>query len=195
MQLTTQQKIVAGVLGLAVVAFVVDRWVIGGDDEIAVTSDNRASRTARRTPPRPATAATVQASNADVSFGAVTSLTQRLEAVARAHRLDLEKIPDAFVPPAAWVGNQRAAVVEDHATDSAREFLNRHRLTAVMKQQGGGVAIIEGKTVAVGQSIGGFRLVVVKDKSAVLRRGSQRVELRLPEDATAATSEKAIGAD
>jgi hypothetical protein len=179
-----------------VTAFAVDRWVIGTADDVAVASADSQPRATRRTTPRPGpSAAPVQASAANASFGAVTSLTQRLEAVARAHRLDLDKVSDAFVPPPAWIGTRRVAVAEERGIDSARDFLARHRLTAVMKQQGGGVAIIEGKTVAVGQSIGGFRLVVVKDKSAVLRRGDQRVELRLPEDATASTSEKPLGLD
>jgi hypothetical protein len=123
-------------------------------------------------------------------------LALRLEEVARAQELDVRTIRDAFVPPASWVGAQRVAVVEDHP-DAVREFTSRHKLTAVMKQTGGGVAIIEGRTVTVGQSIGGFRLVVVKDRSAVLRRGNQRVELRLPEDPNplGGTSDKLAGAE
>ena len=88
-------------------------------------------------------------------------------------------------------------MVEDRP-DAAREFLQRHRLTAVMRQTGGGVAIIDQKTVAVGQSLDGFRLVAVKERSAVLRRGQHRVELRLPEDVLqggAAPSEKVVGLD
>jgi hypothetical protein len=200
MHLTTQQKIVSAVLGLAVTAFCVDRWVIGapeGADAVAVGPVRTEPRAARRPGPRPAAPASVaQAAAAEATTGGVSTLTLRLEAVAQAQGLDLRNIRDAFVPPPAWVGTQRRAVVEDHP-DAAREFTSRHRLTAVMKQSGGGVAIIEGKTVAVGKSIGGFRLVVVKDRSAVLRRGNQRVELRLPEDPNGltGTSENLAGAE
>jgi hypothetical protein len=184
MHLTKQQKIVSAVLGLAVAAFSVDRWVIGTPDasnEVAISPTQRQTRAPRRPAVRPAAqAAVAHAAGMEASAG-LSTLALRLEAVRQAHALDLQAIPDAFVPSSAWVGSQRTAVVEDRP-DAAKDFLNRHKLTAVMKQVGGGVAIIEGKTVAVGQSIAGFRLVVVKDRSAVLRRGNQRVELRLPEE-------------
>jgi hypothetical protein len=196
MDLTTQQKIVSAVLGLAVTAFCVDRWVIGtpdGADTAAVGPVQ--PRATRRTVPRPAAAASVaQSTAAEAYAGGLGTLVLRLEAVARAQELDVRNIRDAFVPPTSWIGTQRPAAVDDYP-NAAREFINRHKLTAVMKQSGGGIAIIEGKMVAVGQSIGGFRLVVVKDRSAVLRRGNQRVELRLPEDPSglAVTSEKLAG--
>ena len=198
MQLTKHQKMVGAVLGLAVAAFAVDRWVIGhapADDAALATSPAPA---ARRTAPRPQRNRVPAAEQlADASQSAVSTLAARLDEVARAQKLNLEVVNDAFRPPAAWVGTQRTAIVEDRP-DAAREFLQRHRLTAVMRQTGGGVAIIDQKTVAVGQSLDGFRLVAVKERSAVLRRGQHRVEMRLPEDVLqggAAQSEKVVGFD
>ena len=198
MQLTKQQKMVGAVLGLAVAAFAVDRWVVGhepADDGAIATSAAPAGRRAAPRPHRPRTPAADQL--ADASQAAVATLAARLEDVARSQKLNLESVNDAFRPPAAWVGTQRTAIVEDRP-DAAREFLQRHRLTAVMRQTGGGVAIIDQKTVAVGHSLDGFRLVAVKDRSAVLRRGQHRVELRLPEDVLqggAGPSEKVAGLD
>ena len=53
-------------------------------------------------------------------------------------------------------------------------------------------------TVAVGQTVDGFTLVAVKDRLAILRRGTQRVELRLqeePNQPTITPSEKMAGVD
>jgi hypothetical protein len=64
--------------------------------------------------------------------------------------------------------------------------------------------MIDKTALSVGQSLDGFRLVAVKDCSAILRRGNQRVELRLADDSLgtnamttpgAATSEKVAGTD
>ena len=74
---------------------------------------------------------------------------------------------------------------------------------AVMKQTGGGVAIIDKYTVPVGHTYDGFRLVAVKDRSAILRRGNLKVELKLAIDdglagggpGAGATSEKIAGTD
>lgn len=189
MQWTKQQKVYGAVLGLAVVAFGVDRWVIGHDDEAADAAHvaDVAPRQSRRPAPVQrsaegrATAALVPAP----APLAPSTLASRLEEAARVQRLNLEQINDAFRPSTAWVGTPRTATVAE-LRDEARDFLQRHRLTAVMKQTAGGVAIIDQKTVAVGQSLDGFRLVAVKDRSAVLRRGGQRVELRLPEENLAA---------
>jgi hypothetical protein len=200
MQLTKQQKMVGAVLGLAVAAFAVDRWVIGHApaDDAAMTASAAAAPAARRTAPRPQRNRVPAADQmADASQAGVATLAARLDEVARTQKLNLEVVNDAFRPPAAWVGTQRTAMVEDRP-DAARDFLQRHRLTAVMRQTGGGVAIIDQKTVAVGQSLDGFRLVAVKERSAVLRRGQHRVELRLPEDVLqggAAPSEKVVGLD
>jgi hypothetical protein len=116
--------------------------------------------------------------------------------VARAQSLDPGRVSDAFRPSVKWVGAPRQVTTTAELRDAAREFQMRHRLTAVMKQTAGGLAIIDKTTVVVGQTYDGFRLVAVKDRSAVLRRGNQRVELRLPEEGLpGGTSEKVAGGD
>ena len=202
MQLTKQQKVVGVVLGLAVVACAVDRWVLGPDDALAVAGDSGAAgpRSPRRPAarqPRPAVATAATAPEA--SLGSLAGLATRLRYIAKNEKLDPGATRDAFRPPAAWVGTSRAATPDEMAL-AARDFQNR-RLTAVMRNSGRGLAIVDQKTVAVGQSLDGFTLVTVKERSAVFRRGSQRVELRLPDDVpgggsgSAATSEKVAGAE
>lgn len=213
MQLTRQQKIYAGVLGLALAAFAFDRFILGpGDDSGADAAI--ASPASRRTPsqraPRPqarvaavapatgvTTAAVAAAPPGTASSAApVNTLAVRLQEVARAQSLDPGRVSDAFRPSVKWVGAPRQVTTTAELRDAARDFQMRHRLTAVMKQTAGGLAIIDKTTVVVGQTYDGFRLVAVKDRSAVLRRGNQKVELRLPEEGLpGGTSEKIAGGD
>lgn len=196
MQLTKQQKIVAAVLALAVAAFITDRWVIGHEVGDAVTAADAA---ALRPAARPASPAVAAAPAAESAYGNVAGLAQRLEnlrmtGAARGQPLNLEAVRDAFRPPAALVDSRKAESVDELA-DAARRFVDKHKLAAVIRRQSGrGVAIIEDKssasgslTVVVGQSLDGFTLVAVKDRVAILRRGPQRVELRLQDDANPGT--------
>ena len=208
MQLTTQQKIYAAVLALAVAAFAFDRWVLGppeGAEEYAAPTASSARKSAARRPaarpvarqngvagpgvaavtpempgqPAPGGNAAVQA-----SAGALAVRLQNV-AQARAEKLNLNQVHDAFRPSASWIGAPKPApVTPAEVRDAAAEFKEKYRnkLKTIIRQGVGGVAIIDNVAVAVGQSIDGFRLVAVKDRSAILRRGEQRVELRLAAD-------------
>jgi hypothetical protein len=220
MQLTKQQKIVGALLVLAIGAFLVDRFVIGDDaDDGALTSAGqaRAAGASARRPAAPrapglaAVAAAPVPQAPDAAFGNAAGLAARLEYLrmrsdAAGQPMNLSAVRDAFRPPAALVSARKVETV-DELQDSARRFADRHKLAAIVRRQSGaGVAIIEDRsgvsgqslTVAVGQSLDGFTLVAVKDRLAILRRGTQRVELRLQDDANQPTitpSEKIAGID
>ena len=195
MTLTKQQKIYAAVLGLAVSAFAFDRFVLGpGDDapeEMAATPAVAAHRPGpRRAPARPAVAAAAGKSAAVPAAGAAapaapaapaSTLSVRLEALAAAQKIKLDNVGDAFKPSPVWVGSPKQPAPTVELVDAVAEF-QKKKLTAVMKQASGGIAVIDKTYLSVGQSLDGFRLVAVKDRSAILRRGNQRVELRLRED-------------
>jgi hypothetical protein len=192
MQLTKQQKLVGAVLVLAVVAFVVDRWVIGNDEDLAVTPSAAPHAPAARRPvtwqPKAIAAAP------EASLGNLAGLATRLGSIARRDSLDADTVRDAFRPPASWVGATRTATPDEMAV-AAREFQNRRLTAVIMKGSGRGVAIVDQRMVGVGQTLDGFVLVTVKERSAVFRRGTQRVELRLADDLPGATSEKVAGVD
>ena len=200
MQLTKQQVIAVGVLLAAIAAFVTDRWVIGHEEDAAalVASDvePRPAATARRPVARQVKpqGAVAAASDANPGFGAVGALAARLEQVraageAKGQPIRLDAVRDAFRPPPMLLGSRKVETV-DESEESARRFVERHKLAAVVKRQsGGGVAIIEDRTaatgsitMAVGQKLNGFTLVSVQDRVVILRRGAQRVELRLQDD-------------
>ena len=103
--------------------------------------------------------------------------------VAEAQKLSLDSVGDAFRPSAVWLGAARQTAATTELVDAVKEFQQKnHKLTMVIKQSRGGIAVIDGVTLSVGQSFDGFRLVAVRDASAVLRRGSQKLELRLLKD-------------
>lgn len=213
MQLSKQQKIVGAVLVLAVAAFVTDRWIIGHEaDDAVVEASAAASRQsagpARRVAARPAMPQAAAA--AETAYGDAASLATRLEnlrmgAAAEGRPMNLDAVGDAFRPPTGLVGSRKTETTDELA-DAAKRFVEKHKLAAVIKRQSGrAVAIIEDKTassgslaVAVGQSLDGFTLVAVRDRVAVLRRGAQRVELKLQEHAIAGTitpTDKVAGVD
>ena len=214
MNLTKQQKIVGAVLVLAVVAIGVDRFVIGHDDPADLVASEVTPRpaAARRPVARQAKPVAVAAATpaAEAGFGNLGALAGRLENLrlgseAKGQAMNLEAVRDAFRPPPSMVTSRKVETV-DELQDAAKRFVERHKLAAVVKRQSGrGVAIIEDRTatsgsitVAVGQKLNGFTLVTVQDRVAILRRGAQRVELRLQEDPNAGTithSEKMVATD
>ena len=203
MQWTKQQKIVGAVLALAVAAFVVDRWVIGHEDDgpqatASANAPRHASGPTRRPVARPARpAAAVAAAAPEASLGNVAALAERLKCAAAKQKLALDRpVHDAFRPPQAWVGGT-PVVTEDQMVVAAREFQARKLTAVIMRPSGRGLAIVNEKTLAIGQSLDGFTLVAVREHSAVFRRGTQRVELRLDEAQQGGfqTSEKTAGID
>ena len=208
MQLTKQQKVYGAVLSLALACFCVDRWVIVAGNDVAAPAARKAPTPARRLPARqsPSSAAANDGLAVKASAPSVAQLAGRLQDAARAQGrpLDLENVKDAFRPSAVFVPVRSAVVVvqpQAPTRDEVAEFIAAHKLQAVMKRTNGGVAIVGTKTIRVGQTFEGFRLVAVKDRSAVFRRGRLKAELKLPEEAVAGeiiptgTSEKVAGTE
>jgi hypothetical protein len=167
---TKSQKVSGAVLGLAVIAFAVDRWVISSGEigaEPVAAADSR-------TPAPAVVAAAAAPGNAPEAKAAAaefTSLASRLAAMSEARRLSADSVADAFRPSEVWLtlsappappkvehpGPKPAPAKVDHAA----AFVQRHTLTAVMKDRSGGMAIINGKLYKVGQYVGGFKLTRV----------------------------------
>ena len=63
---------------------------------------------------------------------------------------------------------------------STEEFQSRHRLDAVLVSGGASLAVVNGLTVHLGESVDGFTLLSVEDRSAMFARGTDRVTLTLP---------------
>ena len=169
---TKSQKVSAAVLGLAVVAFVVDRWVLGAGEPaehpeaFAVAVEHSGAPVAAAVATSPGTP-----QEAKATADPARSLASRLAAISEARELSAESVADAFQPSEAWVALSAppppAKVETSRAktgpakVDHAAAFVNGHTLTAVMKDGTGGMAIINGKLYRVGQYVGGFKLTRV----------------------------------
>ena len=104
-------------------------------------------------------------------------LAERLQRVAG----DLTQTRSAFLIPSGWstevvrvISNVPAAPAED----VIGPFIASHRLEGTMVLCQEQIAIINGHTVAIGQSIDGFQLVRVDPQQAVLENGTAHATLR-----------------
>ncbi|HET6250437.1 MAG TPA: hypothetical protein VFE47_22305 [Tepidisphaeraceae bacterium] len=85
---------------------------------------------------------------------------------------------DGFQASRAWV--ERANPHGRTSTlTAAEQFRKRHRLLAVMSGQQAAWVIVDGKTLGIGQAVGGFRLIEVRERSAVFEAQEVHVELQL----------------
>jgi len=116
----------------------------------------------------------------------VSALARRLDAVAKAHRLQLAEVKDAFSPASAWAGVAKAVSPGPPPRPiepKPAAFARTHRLGAVVVSDSSGSAIINGRCVNIGQSVDGFELISVGKGWAVLASDEGvRVTLRLPKN-------------
>jgi hypothetical protein len=187
MKLNTQKVVYLGVMGLAAVAFAADRWFFSPAAASAqtVTQSQAAGSNAAGTP-KTAVAATGQD-----GLAGLASLSQRLQAAADSDGVDVTQVKDAFRPSALWVSKPEASA---KGVTTADHFRSQHQLLAVMSGTRGGIAIINGKTVRRGQTIDGFRLTSVRERSAVFENTDGVVELALTKGSDASTDNAVVRA-
>jgi hypothetical protein len=184
--LTKSQKISVGVLAVAAIAFGVDRFLLGppnGAGPAAAASSEYAVSKGSSTATKVTRAATSATQNRTVaslaSKAAPVTLASRLATIGQQRRLTERPCGDAFRPADAWLmallpppppeakpapapvvaTPQPATRPSPPKIDYAAQFIKRHTLTAVMKKQAGGMAIIDGRLYAKGQALDGFKLV------------------------------------
>jgi len=167
----------AAVLGLAAAVFMADRvgWLPLGPEQAAASvapgvslgqdfdEQMRATAALTNIPPAPKT------------------LADRLHKLAGAGGLDAASVTDAFCPSQAWVARPHS-LGSTVVGFRARQFAERHKLTATAIGADGGMAIIDGQCLTVGREIDGLKLVTVDRNSATLRADGIGVKLSLAKD-------------
>ncbi len=184
MKISRERLILAGVLGLAGVALLADRLVIGSD----VTGPAESSASVLDAAPTQAslpgagTAPTGTDLPADPQAQAVT-LSQRLRDLGnQSPSTDMPPLRDAFAPDAAWTADPHdpAGSADNKAKQRAAElFQNQHQLDAVMVSVDSRFAVVGGQMIYIGQTLDDYRLVEVHERSAVFQSAGLRVELGL----------------
>ena len=178
MKLTKAQKVYVFVLVLAVVAFMVDRVLLSPPE---VAAEARAAARFAVAPSATALAAVAQVPQAGDRVSRQVQIARRLEALAGDRRLDPADVRDAFAPSREWLDAGLAAAGPGAGKSVSQRFREAHTLTAVMASGARGYAIVDGRTLFIGQALDGFTLISVGSRAAVLQSGSARVELTLPE--------------
>jgi hypothetical protein len=186
MKLTRSQKTAIGLLGVALVALVIDRTFFSpseaGAAPVPAAQAAAAAAEPAATGNKQESAPVPDALTAVLSDALISSKLKSLTGV------DVEHVRDAFAPSQQWVTAQRppVATVAPPVHNISADFVAAHRLNAVMASRstaGGGEAIVDGQFVRVGQYIGSWRLIGVNKHSAtfVTTDGSAHATLRLPQ--------------
>jgi len=178
MTLTKRRKILLGACALAVAAFAADRLFLGDSTGPAEAEAAVAAHPTRTASGHSSVAAAPAQAQGPAVVNQRTIIARRLERLA-------DSVPpgapvrDAFCPSPAWVGAVRQEGGAGSNEAKARQSAQRHQLTATFVGTGDGKAIIDGRCVAVGQSIDGLTLVSVEQGSAVLSCDGAEVVLKL----------------
>jgi len=175
-----------GALCLAIAVFVADRIFPGGTP--AGPDEVQASVVPDSSAPAPAAEASYEPDSEIRAAEMRSMLARRLDTVARARRLAVNDVKDAFCPSPSWVGSRdRKPVIEDEPQVNspearAQKFVEEHKLQAVAVSSGQGLAIIDGKCLQLGQKIDDFELISITDNTAVLSCEGTKVTLKIKTD-------------
>lgn len=204
-----ERLILAAVLGVALSALAIDRLMFGGEPQSAQGADDAPQSSASPFVPSTAasTASTVSSDRVATAPGSPTAerstpdgvtphagdhttaaLERTIADVLTAHRASvadavaLGHIDNPFAPPPHWITTDEPVTTPDDEPlrrDAVRRFLATHQLTAVLLDDTGGAAVIDGHVRVPGDTIGAFTLFEIRPKSAILHGQGFRVEMKL----------------
>lgn len=177
-----------GLLALAIAGLAVDRLLLGGEvsgPASASASNARSAEPSHAQPPAPEAPETVAAMIAlrlDSMRGNVASVgglgdvagTQTRDAFAPIFRASLVEVKEVTEP-------EPTTVEGASAEQAAKDFQKSHRLQAVLVPRDGGEprAMVDGKSLVIGEEFNKARLVEIRDESVIFDVQGVRVELAL----------------
>jgi hypothetical protein len=177
MKLKPKQKIYVSVLGVCAMALMFDKTILGPSDASA------------QPPAVPVVALAVDRSldlQVDMTDGfdpddsARANIANRLASVASRRGLGSDAVADAFRPAVSWYPEEQVVVRPMVDAGSAGDrFRQAHQLNAVMAGSRS-FALVDGRTLLVGQKMDGFTLISVSETGAMFESDRGRVELTLP---------------
>ena len=193
MSFSRQHYVYAGMLVLAVAAFLADRLLLGA----GTPGPNPAAASTRTAPESQDVGSRPQA--AGTAAGPFLQPTacrlqppwvERLAALAKARGVDPAASRDAFALQEPWLSQLKKPVPEARPESPPKPpppsappavFADKHKLTAVMMTGKGGSAIVDGNMLRMGQEIGGHKLIGLKPGRAIFQAGdgSEEVELSI----------------
>jgi len=179
MTLTKSQKVYVAIMIIAVLALLIDRTLLqpeqaaaGAASALQYAISPSTSIPDRSDPGSP---------RSEGPAPRQVAIARRLEQIAEQRGLDPTRVIDAFRPSPMWIHVGDVPVGPVRAELLAERFRKAHTLAAVMGSGDEGWAIVDGRTLFIGQVLDGFTLVSVGQRSAVLASGDARVVLSLPD--------------
>lgn len=178
MKLGKKQVVYGAVLGLAAVAFVIDRLCFSPEDAGAATAPTALQKPAAKE----ATAATPAVTTSPLESIPAGWLAERLRSATAGSDVPSR---DVFAVPACWRPKPNVAAASVAPLPSPKPklfgeiFRREHHLVAVMIEAGGGRADVDGKLISIGSVIDGFHLISLNRQSARFVRGSEQVSLSI----------------
>ena len=179
MNLTNKQKLYGVLLGVGLAALSADRLLIGTDIGPDQASAEPAQAYAGWVDRLPGLAVVVaqpsrNTRNRDQAVG------DRVAALARREGVDVSQVRDAFVPARSWLPeSEPIGVVKKASGMSPEQFRLRHQMMAVVITDEASFVVVDGKTLQAGELVDGYRLVEIRERSAVFESQGQAVELMM----------------
>jgi hypothetical protein len=166
MPIQKKHKIYAALVAAALVAWVIDAMFFGPSE--SSTPSAAAAATVARPNAESAPAAVPPSARPEAFQEHVTQwLGAQLRAWSEKNPDAIDQVHDMFSTPASWV-SQRPVPTPPAPGKVAEDFQREHHLTAVVLGASGGSAVIDGRLLRVGQTVGGCRLTAVSSGCADL---------------------------
>lgn len=164
-----------GVLGIVVVAFIMDRLFLG--------TPQAAEAKLAPPDPKPGQPAPAVPKNQQEPPPVVDPSLAWLERLGESR-----STRDVFAPSPEWLIKQQEKIEAAAAAEqekgpkpgSPEAFQAAHKLQATTVMGNGGLAVVDDQCLKVGDTLDGFRLVHVRAGAVEFRRGADHVTLSLP---------------
>lgn len=183
MVLTRERKLLAAIVGLGAIALFVDRVMLS-DSHTGPSSAaaNALAPDVSSVVVPLAVPQTHEPSAKEAAVKTAPSIADRLAEAAR--ELSAEPSRDAFTPAPGWGGftsphAEAPAATATPATGRLQTFADTHKLSAIMAGSGGGVAIIDGRPLTLGQMMDGYKLVEIQPSAVTFEGVDGRIVLKL----------------
>ena len=170
MTLTKRQKTLLAVFFVGLAALVVDRTFLRPQGGAAAASANPFAASDKQVSP----AANIPMLEPQTG---PTGVARRLDLLWSDKEVNPEQGRDPFALAVPWYDNVAAG--DSKTPDETALFVSGHQLTAVVIDPRGSYAVVNDHLLVPGQSLDGFKLVSVGNRSAVFEQGSGRAVLEL----------------
>lgn len=107
---------------------------------------------------------------------------ERLDALHAAEDMAAETLPDAFMVSSPWLAELDPDGALSGRPNRVAAFLKRHQLLAVAGSEAAPSAFIDNRRMVIGQTLDGFTLERIDERSVTFADQALRFELRLQEE-------------